>query len=366
MNVEKNSFVTIFLAAQNVHCYKDVGMIPQTMSKNYGYKSYVVCRGEGKYDTFSDLKLIKLGNNHALAEIKLVIFICKNARKIKILNLYHWGRHTYFMGFIYKLMNRKGKLYVKCDIDDRGLSVIQKNDRAKSVFSKIVKLADLTSCESKKIANQLNMLIGSEVVWIPNGLFQAHNSLKIEKKEKIILTVGRLGTEQKATENLVEAFKIISNKIPDWKLYLAGSMTPEFEIYITKIKGDININDRIITTGEIENKTELDSLYSKSAIFVLPSRWESFALVMLEALGKGCYFIGTEGIAPIRDVIINDKIGKIVANDKIDELALTILETVENSEYFSEELELQRIQYVNEKFDWSVICKKIIHMLNEE
>ena len=167
MNVEKNSFVTIFLNTQNMHCYKDVGMIPRTMSKNYGYKSYIVCRGEGEYDAFSNLALIKLGENHMLAEIKLLVFICKNAKNIKILNLYHWGRHTYFIGSLYKFINRKGKLYVKCDMDDRGLSVIRKNKRARNIFSKIAELSDLISCESKRIVNQLNEMVDCKVKWIP-------------------------------------------------------------------------------------------------------------------------------------------------------------------------------------------------------
>ena len=187
-----------------------------------------------------------------------------------------------------------------------------------------------------------------------------------QEKKKIIITVGRLGTEQKATENLVEAFKKIAEKIPDWKLVLVGSMTPEFKQYITRIQIDNNFNNRIITTGEIKNKTKLDMLYSKSAIFVLPSRWEGFALVMLEALEKGCYFIGTEGIAPIRDVIVNDKLGKIVEIDKIDELALAILKTVENKEYYNIEQVVKRIKYVNENFDWIVICSKIVQLLNED
>lgn len=365
MQIEKGSFVTIFLAAQNVHCYKDVGMIPQTMSKDFGYKSYLVCRGEGQYDSFEDLNLIKLGGKHAMVEIKLLNFICANARKIKVLNLYHWGWHTYLIGRIYKFLNRNGKLYVKCDLDNRGLNVIQKNADARKVFSKIAKISDLISCESTRITNKLNNLIENKVEWVPNGFFQAETSLNCEEKEKIILTVGRLGTEQKATENLVEAFKMIVDKIPDWKLLLVGGMTSEFEKSIAKVqKLNENFKNRIIMTGEIRNKAELDRLYSRAAIFVLPSRWESFALVMLEALSKGCYFIGTEGIAPIRDVIINDDFGKIVEIDKVNELSLAILNTIESEKYFSSELGMKRMQYVNNNFNWSVICRKIMQLLN--
>lgn len=365
MRVEKGSFVTVFLEAENVHCYKDVGMIPRTLSKEFGCRSYLVCRGAGQYDLFEDLDLIKLGGGSAQAEIKLLSFLCANAKNIKVLNLYHWGRHTYTVGRLYKFLNPAGKLYVKCDLDDRGLCVIKQNADAQKIFAKIAAMADLISCESTRIAEELNRLIESRVEWVPNGFFCAETNWKPEEKENIILTVGRLGTEQKATENLVEAFRQIAGKIPDWKLLLVGGMTPEFEKYIAEVqKSDESLKKRIITTGEIRDKTELDRIYAKAAIFALPSRWESFALVMLEALNKGCYFIGTEGIAPIRDVIVNDKFGKIVGIDKTNEMASAIVNTIKNEKYFSSEMQTERSQHVNNNYSWLVICQKIICLLN--
>lgn len=47
-------------------------------------------------------------------------------KKIKILNLYHWGIRTLIAGMLYKVFNRKGKLYVKCDMGDRGVDEIRK------------------------------------------------------------------------------------------------------------------------------------------------------------------------------------------------------------------------------------------------
>ena len=75
MNLINDCFVTIFLPAENVHCYKDVGMIPRIMSKETGIKSYLVCIGKGEYDDFDDLELIKLGSNKIFSEIKQLLFI---------------------------------------------------------------------------------------------------------------------------------------------------------------------------------------------------------------------------------------------------------------------------------------------------
>ena len=367
MRVKKGSFVTIFLSARNVHCYKDVGMIPKTFSTKFGYSSYLVCRGDGEYDHSGDLKIVKIGGGRLLSEIRLLRFLCINAKNIEILNLYHWGRHTYIVGRFYKILNPKGKLYVKCDIDDRGLNVIKCNKNVQQIFSKIATIADLISCESVRITNELNQLCISRVKWVPNGFFSTEMDWKPVKKEKIILTVGRLGTEQKATENLVEAFRCIAGKNPEWQLVLVGSMTSDFKKYVSELCNSNEwLKNRIILTGEIRDKLKLGQIYSKASIFALPSRWESFAIVSMEALSHGCYFIGTEGMAPIRDIIINDNLGKIIGIDNIDELSMAITRAIGDERNFGFDMQTERSRYVKINYSWSVICSKIMNLLNGE
>ena len=312
------------------------------------------------------MNIVKLGAGKISAEIKLIWLILTYAKKIKILNLYHWGRHTYAIGKIYKLRNPKGKLYVKCDLDDRGLNVIKNNKNAQKVFCNILDIADLMTCESTRIRDEINLIFKKKIKWIPNGFYKDETNIQL-KQEKIILTVGRLGTEQKATENLVQSFIKIHDKIPEWKLFLVGSMTENFKEYLNEIFYQYpTLKNRIITTGEITNKEELYRIYSRSSIFALSSRWESFAIVMLEALNYGCYFIGTDGIAPIRDIVIADYIGKIVGIDKIDDLAYAIFDTISENRYLNDEIAKQRIKFVNENFTWSKICNKILLYIDGE
>lgn len=367
MNLINDCFVTIFLPAENVHCYKDVGMIPRIMSKETGIKSYLVCIGKGEYDDFDDLELIKLGSNKIFSEIKQLLFICTNAKKIKILNLYHWGIRTLIAGVLYKAFNRKGKLYVKCDMGDRGVDEIRKNPLRSIIIKALADISDLISVESSRVANRLNLILkNKKVELIPNGIVsnKKDSSTSLKERKKIILTVGQLGTKAKATEDLVEAFVKISDKIPDWKLLLVGSMTDEFKKYISAVKNSrLDLSSKIECTGEIRNRKELSGIYTEASIFVLPSRWESFGLVMLEALSYGCYFIGSDKISPVEDFIINDNYGKIFESGNKEQLSSILLNTINSGIVNDENLRKERINHIINSYNWTIICKKIIKFL---
>lgn len=365
MDAKKRNFVTVFLNATNVHCSKDVGMIPRTFSDRFGFKSYLVCKDNGEFEQFDNLDIIKLGINKIWAEIRLVFFIVKNAKKIDLLNLYHWGRHSLYIGRLYKLFNKDGYLYVKCDMDDRGVSVLKNNKRARKTFNKILECADLMSCESSRIRDELNSLFNYKIEWIPNGVEIVMNNYKTHK-EKIILTVGRLGTEQKATENLVDAFVKICHRIPEWDLLLVGDTTEKFEEYIDNVLYNNGLKGRIICTGNVSDREKLINMYEKSAIFALPSRWEGFALVMLEALQCGCYFIGTDGIAPIKDVVTEEYIGSVVEIDNVQQLADTILDVIETNKFLDDRFAEARTEYVEKNFSWEEVCNKIYSIYKED
>lgn len=92
-------------------------------------------------------------------------------KKIKILNLYHWGIRTLIAGMLYKVFNRKGKLYVKCDMGDRGVDEIRKNPLRIFIIRALADISDLISVESSRVANRLNLILKkNKVELIPNGI----------------------------------------------------------------------------------------------------------------------------------------------------------------------------------------------------
>lgn len=195
------------------------------------------------------------------------------------------------------------------------------------------------------------MKFSGKVKYLPNGFFSdlADIDLSKIKKEKIILTVGRLGTYQKNTELLVETIINLQDKLDGWKVYLVGPMTGNFKKYLEDILLKYpKLREIIIVIGNISDKEELYKIYAKSSIFVLTSRFEGSPLVVPEAMHFSCFPIITDCFPAIGDVIPNDLYGYIVKNkadlqDKIEHVINDnrVLNLGENTS-----------KYVDKNFDW--------------
>jgi glycosyltransferase involved in cell wall biosynthesis len=120
-----------------------------------------------------------------------------------------------------------------------------------------------------------------------------------EKKEKIILTVGRFtkGMNHKRQDILIEAFKkIVDSNIADWKLIIAGGVLPEDQDYVEKLQ-ESSLNYPIEFYPNISRK-ELLALYGKATIYwhaagfgvdveATPQFVEHFGITTLEAMASG-------------------------------------------------------------------------------
>ena len=177
----------------------------------------------------------------------------------------------------------------------------------------------------------------------------------LEEKEDIILTVGRLGTKAKNTELLLETLK--DTDLKDWKVYLVGSLDKRFEKYKENFfKENPDLINKIIFTGEIKNREELYKYYNRAKVFVLPSKWESFGIVMVEAMAFGNYVI-TSNTCAANDITNNSEIGKIIETDSKKELEIEIKKAI-NGEIDLKEKYKETLNYVS-NFKYSNIIKKL-------
>ncbi|MDN5338777.1 MAG: hypothetical protein PWQ20_1847 [Thermotogaceae bacterium] len=365
------TFVTLFPGATNIHLTKDVGMIPFIMHKYYGYDSTLVCYKNDEYDYLETevkgLKIDFLEKKTGNSTVDGLLYLIKNSRKIDVLHLFHISKRSFIWILVYKTLNPKGKVYLKLDVDHR----IKEKDRQKSPFKvflikKILSMCKLVSVETKQLYSWIKENWNMDIEYIPNGFYDKgmRHNVAYDNKENIILTVGRIGTRQKATEILLKAFEIAHEKIPNWKLMLVGPIEEEFKNYVQAFfKNNPHLEERVVFTGPIYDRNLLDEIYRKSKIFCLPSRWESFGIVLVEALKNGCYII-TSDIPLADDVTDNGKYGKKFAVDDFHELA-SLLVNVCNSDEINEK-KVQEIQdFAYRNFYWPEICKKIHEKLNE-
>ena len=105
---------------------------------------------------------------------------------------------------------------------------------------------------------------------------------KKDANKKVILYVGRLSV-QKGVENLIRAFKIVSEKDKDAVLYIVGEGSEMANLINLSI--NLELADRIIFLGRAPDE-EVELLYSIAKVFVMPSISEPFGIVALEAIAS--------------------------------------------------------------------------------
>lgn len=368
MRKDTISFVTLYPRGTNVELAKDVGQIPYALGKYKDIDSSLACcfveQDGANKSVLEGLSFHKLKTVLKSPSISGLVFLLKNSKSIDWLNIYHCGRRAYYWTKVYKFLNPQGKVYLKLDLDFMSCDVFDSNEKERKLFKKVTGAIDLVSVESQAVLDRIQKYAGCELKLISNGYNELDEEIDFTgSRENRFITVGRLGTEQKATDVLLEAFVKTADK-HNWILELVGTVEPEFEPVKQKFyEENPGMKERVIFTGPISDRSKLYYKYAQSKVFVLPSRWESFALVGPEALSCGCRMILSEGIPPMYEVTNNEKYGRIVPIDNADVLADAMLEATKH-EYNEEEVK-EIVAYAKEHFSWGKICEKLYDYLKE-
>ncbi len=366
---------------------KDVGMIPYTLQKSFGYKSKVVTVPIDHYDynnlytkglelEFFDVPEDK--KNYASVyenryEYKLIkAYLKKNARQIDVLNLYHWTIPHALLFAFYKKLNPKGITYLKMDsyyteLPKKKFDFLRGRPIKEFVKKLLFKNIDIISCESVQSVKGFSNYYKKEVAYIPDGFFDFGDKDKelLKKKKNVFLCVGRPGLRQKNTESLVRAFSKIY-KDCDWNLKLVGTSDEgDYKKFLAFFEETLSKNpgmrERVELLGRVEDRNLLDSLYTEAKVFVLPSRWESFGIVAAEALAKGDYLILTEGVAPYKEFTDNGKFGKVLPIEDDEALAKAMLETTRMN-FDCDAM----VDYAYGNFSWDVICGRLDKLIKDK
>lgn len=118
---------------------------------------------------------------------------------------------------------------------------------------------------------------------IPNGIDLPKRIKKVRKEH--ILFIGRIDVNQKGLDLLLKAYqKIFSESTP--KLLIAGSGTKKEENKLGRLIKDNNVGGYVEYIGRVSGvrKTEI---FERAFLVVIPSRFEEFSIVALEAVSYG-------------------------------------------------------------------------------
>jgi len=319
------TFVTIDLGAQNIHLVKDVGTIPFLLGKLCGWETALVCYRNGEYSYLDTVRRgmgMRFVRKTKSRTLDIALFMLRNAGKIDILNIYHFSGYLIAAHLLYKLFNPKGRTWIKLDYGAGPLAQLKQKSLKNAVKKRLMRKVDFISAESVCIRDGMEALLSREILLVPNG-FEAETvrrgAADSPEKENIILTVGRLGTPPKNTELLLEAFAAAAQAIPGWTLVLAGPVEKEFERWRDEFFSRVSreVRERVVFTGAIEDRDALNALYRRAKIFALPSRWEGFPIVTVEALANGCYLLLSDAIPPAPELTGSGQYGAVVRSGDV-------------------------------------------------
>ncbi len=156
---------------------------------------------------------------------------------------------------------------------------------------------------------------------------------KVKKNNNLILYVGKI-QKKKGVYDIIDAFSLAVESNPLIELILVGPDTKinglssrmELEECITK-KG---IKNHVSFIGEV-NQMILSRYYRKAIAVLVPSHWENFPNVILEAVKYHCLVIATK-VGGISEMIEDGQSGLLVDVGNVKQLAMSVLKAVSNKE----------------------------------
>lgn len=164
----------------------------------------------------------------------------------------------------------------------------------------------------------------SNLTVIPNPI-TIEQGLLSDCTAKRVIAVGRY-THQKGFDLLIQAWKIVNEKHPDWILNIYGG--GDNNSY-QELANKLQLNDTVLCHGQVD---DIVKEYLKCSIFVLSSRFEGFGLVLAEAMSLGLAPVSFTCPCGPRDIIHDGEDGILCPNGDIEQLAAGICRLIEDEQ----------------------------------
>lgn len=159
------------------------------------------------------------------------------------------------------------------------------------------------------------------LIVIPNPLsFYPKTSANLISKK--VIAVGKQ-SYQKGYDLLLEAWKLVVSIYPDWNLEIYGTFdsSQQLEMLSKQLQLESTVHFHLPVQ-------DIEKHYLESSIFVLSSRFEGFAMVLIEAMSCGVPCISFDCPYGPGDIITDGTDGLLVENGDIQDLANSIIKLI--------------------------------------
>ncbi len=169
--------------------------------------------------------------------------------------------------------------------------------------------------------------------------------------QKLVLLIGRLVYE-KGFQDALEAMPELVSRVPGTRFLVAGSGTHESEL--RRQADDLGLMEHGTFLGWIGDDV-LHSLYRIADLTIVPSIYEPFGLVALEAMASGCLCIAAD-TGGLREVVPHDEAGlRFPARDP--EAMVEVAERVLADDELGRRLVTDAHEHVR-RFDWDDVAER--------
>jgi glycosyltransferase involved in cell wall biosynthesis len=197
--------------------------------------------------------------------------------------------------------------------------------------------------------------INSRTVFVIPNIVDLNEFKLVDKTPGEIVNIGflgGLGNYNKGLDLLLESFSLLKRK--DFFLHIGGfgSLLEDFR----KRAEEMGIASQCRFYGEI-TRNEIVNFYSGLDLFVLPSRYETFGIVLIEAMASGIPVIATKCGGP--QEIVTPETGILIEKNNPEELAEAINYISDNLEKYDKKAIRN---YVEKKFGQSTFIENITNL----
>lgn len=179
-------------------------------------------------------------------------------------------------------------------------------------------------------AERIDWGLSDKVVCIPNMLVTIPDKeLNKPYVQKRVISVGRYAY-QKGYDMLLDSWRHVQKKYPDWSLHIYGSNdggVGDYQRLLEEVK-QLQIGNVFLHQAT----DNVFSCYAQSDLYVMSSRYESFGLVLIEAMSCGLPVISFDCKYGPRTIIRDKETGVLVPYGDINEMATAICSMIEHDE----------------------------------
>lgn len=145
-------------------------------------------------------------------------------------------------------------------------------------------------------------------------------------RNRMVSAMGRLSRE-KGFDLLIDAFASIARQLPEWQLEIAGD-GPE-RAALQNLINQHSLGTQVRLIGWIEHP---DDFLTRSALFVLSSRYEGFPVALMEAMACGLPVVSCDCDSGPREIIRHEQDGLLVPAENAHALAAAMAQLMQEPE----------------------------------